>query len=41
MATRFFLATGAPVMVLPYTYVVLMTAGLLRTCAVLVRRGSD
>lgn len=31
MATRFFLATGAPVMVMPYTYVALMAAGLYRT----------
>lgn len=31
MATRFFLATGQPVMVLPYTYVSLMFLGLLRT----------
>lgn len=38
MATRFFLATGAPVMVLPYTYVALMTLGLLRTRAVVLRR---
>jgi len=35
MATRFFLATGSPVMVMPYAYVVLMVAGLLRTRAVL------
>ena len=31
LATRFFAATGQPVMVLPYTYVALMTAGLLRS----------
>lgn len=37
MATRFFIATGAPVMVMPYTYVVLMTLGLLRTRAVVIR----
>lgn len=31
MATRFFLVTGQPVMVLPYSYVSLMVVGLLRT----------
>ncbi|MHA7648638.1 hypothetical protein ACX9NE_01280 [Mycobacterium sp. ML4] len=31
MATRFFAETGQPVMVMPYTYVTLMLAGLLRT----------
>jgi hypothetical protein len=36
MATRFFLATGAPVMLLPYTYVALMTAGLIRTRGVVL-----
>jgi len=38
MATRFFLATGAPVMLMPYTYVALMTAGLIRTRGVALRR---
>jgi hypothetical protein len=31
MATRFFHATGQPLLVLPYTYCVLMLAGLLRS----------
>ncbi|WP_090606988.1 hypothetical protein [Mycobacterium lentiflavum] len=31
MATRFFRATGQPLMVLPYSYCVLMLAGLLRS----------
>lgn len=31
MATRFFAETGQPIMLLPYTYVTLMTLGLLRT----------
>jgi len=31
MATRFFTATGQPVLVLPYTYCVLMLVGLLRS----------
>jgi hypothetical protein len=31
MATRFFQATGQPFMLLPYSYCVLMLAGLLRS----------
>jgi len=31
MATRFFAATGQPVLVLPYTYCALMLVGLLRS----------
>lgn len=31
VATRFFLVTGEPIVVMPYTYVVVMTAGLIRT----------
>lgn len=40
MATRFFAATGSPVMVMPYTYVALMSAGLVRTRAVAFGRAS-
>lgn len=38
MATRFFRDTGQPVMLLPYTYVTLMTIGLLRTRREVFRR---
>lgn len=40
VATRFFLVTGEPIVVMPYTYVALMAAGLIRTRSAMFRAGN-